>query len=155
MDHFEYRAVGDVVNSASRLEGLNKSLRTRILASQDVVEGLDGLCLRHLGKFRIAGKHHPLEVCELIGLRENSRMSQRELCDCFGTAMDAFSRGDWEQALRLFRQCLTIRHEDGPAVFYRDLCQEFMLHPPKGSPEAVCPDRPVTRSPLPSQGADH
>ncbi len=155
MDHFEYRAVGDVVNSASRLEGLNKPLRTRILASRDVVEGLEGLFLRHLGRFRIAGKQNPLEVCELIGLRETSHPAQRELCDCFASAIETFFRGDWEQALRLFRLCLTIQCEDGPAAFYRDLCQEYLLHPPGESPEAVGLDHLTTPVALPSRGVNY
>ena len=41
MDHYEYRAVGDCVNTASRLEGLNKHLKTRILVSEDVIAGID------------------------------------------------------------------------------------------------------------------
>ena len=40
MDHYEYRAVGDIVNTATRLEGLNKHLGTRMLVSADVLEGL-------------------------------------------------------------------------------------------------------------------
>mgnify|MGYP001827362399 CR=1 FL=1 len=45
IDHFEYRAVGDMVNTASRIENLNKLLGTAILASEDFVKGLQGILL--------------------------------------------------------------------------------------------------------------
>ena len=60
MDHYEYRAVGDIVNTATRLEGLNKHLGTRILVSADVLQGLDGLLTRELGAFLLAGKSRPV-----------------------------------------------------------------------------------------------
>lgn len=67
-DHFEYRAVGDIVNAASRLEGLNKELGTSVLVSADTVAGLDNIVSRPLGSHRLAGKQTPIEVNELIGL---------------------------------------------------------------------------------------
>ena len=66
MDHYEYRAVGDIVNTATRLEGLNKHLGTRLLVSADVLQGLEGLMSRELGAFLLAGKSRPIVVHELI-----------------------------------------------------------------------------------------
>ena len=43
IDHYEYRAVGDIVNTATRLEGLNKHLGTRLLVSAEVLHGLEDL----------------------------------------------------------------------------------------------------------------
>jgi adenylate cyclase len=69
-DHFEYRAVGDIVNVASRLEGLNKAQATGILVSADMVDGLEEARVRPLGRFRLPGKQSPVEVCELLGWQE-------------------------------------------------------------------------------------
>ena len=66
MDHYEYRAVGDIVNTATRLEGLNKHLGTRLLVGAEVLQGLDGLMSRELGAFLLAGKSRPIVVHELI-----------------------------------------------------------------------------------------
>lgn len=66
-DHFEYRAVGDIVNTASRLEALNKELGTSLLVSAETLKGVDAAVSRPLGSFVLAGKHTPLEVCELLG----------------------------------------------------------------------------------------
>ena len=74
MDHFEYRPVGDIVNTASRMEGLNKFLSTRILVSAEVLDQLDGFSSRPLGKFILAGKSKPVEV---IRIDLQSRRIQR------------------------------------------------------------------------------
>ena len=66
MDHYEYRAVGDIVNTATRLEGLSKHLGTRVLVSAEVLEGLEGLLARELGAFLLAGKSRPVIVHELM-----------------------------------------------------------------------------------------
>ncbi len=42
MDHYEYRAVGDIVNTATRLEGLNKHLGTRLLVERGGAPGAGG-----------------------------------------------------------------------------------------------------------------
>lgn len=66
-DHYEYRAVGDIVNTSSRLEELNKELGTRILISAEIIEGLDGFEVRPLGEFQLRGKTAAVEVYELLG----------------------------------------------------------------------------------------
>ena len=52
----EYHVVGDVPNTASRIEGLNKLLGTTILASEAVVREQQGLCLRHGRTLRPRGQ---------------------------------------------------------------------------------------------------
>jgi adenylate cyclase len=121
MDHYEYRAVGDVVNSASRLEGLNKSFGTRLLCSREMIEGLEDLLTRPLGNVLLAGKTRQLEVCELMGRRGTARPAQRLLCQRFGAALDAYSRRDWSRAAERFRQCLELHPDDGPSLYYLDV----------------------------------
>ena len=66
MDHFEYRAVGDIVNTANRIQGLNKQLNTRVIISEDTLRHLDNFITRELGVFRLAGKRNPVKLYELI-----------------------------------------------------------------------------------------
>ena len=68
--HYEYRAVGDIVNTASRIQGLNKVLGTRLLASEETVRGLDDIVARPLGSFLLVGKAKPVSIVELLGLRD-------------------------------------------------------------------------------------
>jgi adenylate cyclase len=62
MDHYEYRPIGDIVNTATRVEGLNKYLGTRVLASEEVIHQLDGFLTREVGTFLLAGKSKPLGI---------------------------------------------------------------------------------------------
>src|SRR5207248_2446567 len=59
--------VGDVANTASRIEGLNKQLGTRLLASEEALNQVTGFILRPLGQFLLAGKSEPIRVSEVLG----------------------------------------------------------------------------------------
>jgi adenylate cyclase len=64
--HLKYSALGDVVNTASRLEGLNKFFGTRVIVSGDTLARCDETRARPLGRFVLKGRHEPIEVYELI-----------------------------------------------------------------------------------------
>jgi adenylate cyclase len=130
VDHYEYRAVGDCVNTASRLEGLNKYLKTRILVSEDVIAGIDDFLTRPLGRFILAGKVNALPVHELIGERDKAHGGQFLLCETFGRALEAYRKRLWDEAIRLLEEVLEMSPEDGPSRFYLMLCREFLVKPP-------------------------
>ena len=120
--HFEYRAIGDVVNAASRIEALNKRLGTRILASAAVVDGLAGIDCRRVGQFRLAGKAEPLVLYEL---RQVPALAQARAAPLFAAALDAFARGDGAAAKAGFETALRVDPDDTVAVFYLDLLQDL------------------------------
>jgi adenylate cyclase len=61
-DRLQYTAQGDVLNTASRLEGLNKATGTRIAVSGDTAARCRACPLRPLGSFIVKGRHEPTEV---------------------------------------------------------------------------------------------
>jgi adenylate cyclase len=130
MDHFEYRPVGDIVNTASRLEGLNKFLGTRMLVSDEACGSDDQFITRRLGRFVFKGKSHPVDVRELLPRRALSRELQAVTDRIFATGLEAFTRRDWGEAEKAFGQVLKIDENDGPARFYIKLCQRFRQAPP-------------------------
>jgi adenylate cyclase len=130
IDHYEYRAVGDCVNTASRLEGLNKYLKTRILVSEDIIAGIDDFLTRPLGRFILAGKVNALPVHELICERDRAHGGQLLLCETFGRALEAYRKRLWSEAIGLFEEVLEMSPEDGPSRFYLMLCREFLVKPP-------------------------
>jgi len=66
IDHYEYPAVGDIVNTSNRIQGMNKYLGTRILVSTEVVAGLDDVLNSTLRGFILFGKSSPVGLAELI-----------------------------------------------------------------------------------------
>ena len=64
---FVYSVVGDCVNTASRLQTLNKKVGTRIIAAAAVVEGLEEIVSRPLGRFQLCGKDDALAAVEVVG----------------------------------------------------------------------------------------
>ncbi|HWC01384.1 MAG TPA: adenylate/guanylate cyclase domain-containing protein [Methylomirabilota bacterium] len=138
MDHYEYRAVGDIVNTATRLEGLNKHLGTRMLVSADVLQGLDGLVSRELGGFLLAGKSRPVLVHELIGRVADVTQRDRDRCAIFAEALAAYRRGAWSEAMRLWREVVRAHGgDDGPSQFYLRWCEAHSSNPPDANWDGV------------------
>lgn len=115
---FEYRAVGDPVNTASRLEELNKALRTRVLVSDTFAQGCSGYLFRDLGTFQLRGKRSRTRVRELIGALEDCSARQHALAREFGQAMAALDAGASAEAKRRFQDLQSSVPEDGPTRYY-------------------------------------
>jgi adenylate cyclase len=120
---FAYSVVGDCVNTASRLETLNKKLGTRIIAAAAVVEGLDEIVTRRLGKFQLCGKDEPLVAIEVLARAADLRF---EIAPDFAAALREFERGRWAAAAARFDTVLAARPLDGPAAFYRKYCERYL-----------------------------
>lgn len=125
LDHFEYRPCGDIVNTASRLEGLNKHLGTHILVSAEVLHQLDGFVFRRLGEFRLAGKSKSLTVFELICPLESASERTKDVCEVFQAGLQAFEQQHFSQAAACFTKALQASPNDGPSQFYCRLCKKY------------------------------
>ncbi|MDQ3775335.1 MAG: adenylate/guanylate cyclase domain-containing protein [Pseudomonadota bacterium] len=128
-EHFEYRAVGDIVNTAQRIEDLNKRLGTRVLASADVIEGLAGglgaVLVREIGRFCLIGKSRPLTLHQLwLPGTEAADLCERRRA-AFAVGLAAFRIQDFGQAGQIFEALLQELGEDGPARFYLALCKRY------------------------------
>jgi adenylate cyclase len=116
--HYEYRAVGDPVNTANRIQDLNKKLGTRVLVSEPALEGMDDFLLRDIGHFLLRGKALPVHAFELIGTRESAGPNDLELCERFSGALTQLQGGALGEALKAFRALAADFPDDGPAAFY-------------------------------------
>jgi adenylate cyclase len=132
IDHYEYRPVGDIVNTATRIEGLNKQIGTQILATREVVGHLDGFLAREIGEFKLAGKMKPVVVHEIVCRLEESDERQVEAYAVFGMALDAFRSQSWDGAIKGFRETGKLLGGDGPSDFYIRLCSYNKDHEPGG-----------------------
>ncbi len=129
--HYEYRPVGDVVNTASRIEGLNKHLGTTVLATADVLREVEGLVTRELGQFVLVGKTKPVNVFELAGIAGTGEVLPEGLVETFSEGLSHFRAGSWMKALVKFQECEAIHPGDGPSRFYAEVCRDFMIQEPE------------------------
>ncbi len=124
-----FHAVGDTVNTANRIQSLNKDLKTRLLISADVVEGLDGFLVRPLGDFIFKNKNHAVSLAELITHKHAATSEQLWLCKTFATALHAYQSQKFDEARAGFQEILKTHHKDGPAKFFLDHCQKVQQKP--------------------------
>ena len=125
-EHFEYRIVGDVVNTSTRIEGMNKQLGTQILASAEMLADIDDLPARNVGRFRLKGKQQPLTLYEL-----GTRPASQELLELFHQGLQHFQQQEWKKAEKIFNQILRHHPSDGPTLFYLRLLQSHQQTTPE------------------------
>jgi adenylate cyclase len=128
-DRVDYTAVGESINLASRMEGLNKYLGTKILITAETNQGLAGrLLTRFLGSFRLKGFEKSVKVYELVGSLDQAeaRRSQHEV---FAQGLSFFQEKDFTMALAAFREALEINPGDGPTQFYLKSISEMRDRP--------------------------
>ena len=125
-----YRVTGDVVNTANRIQGANKVLKTSILLSRDVLDGLDGFLVRPLGGFVLPGRIQSVNLCELITYQQLASKEQLWLCEIFAQALSAYQSQKWVEAGQGFGNILNVFPADGPAQFFLALCLKYKNDPP-------------------------
>lgn len=128
---FDYTAIGNDVDLASRLEGANKFFDTSIMISERTRE-LAGpsILVRELDLIRVAGKTNPIKVYELVGLRESSPAEEIEFAARFTEGIGLYRSRHWKEALDVFEWCKSVRSSDVATELYIGRCRQFMAQPP-------------------------
>jgi adenylate cyclase len=125
----DYTALGENINLASRMEGLNKYLGTEVLITQETFDGVQGrLVARFLGLFKLKGFERSVGVYELVGTPDRAQ-SFRALHAAFAAALELFQEKKLAEAGIAFQKVLEMHPQDGPSKFYLKHLAELKEHP--------------------------
>lgn len=134
----DYTIIGDDVNLASRLEGLNKIYGTHIIVSGATAARLDErFFLREIDWVRVKGKQQKATIFELVGFNDALTAQQREAAAAFAEGLAAYRRQAWPAAQAAFERALQKAPADRAAQLYLERVAQRRRNPPAADWDAV------------------
>jgi class 3 adenylate cyclase/glutaredoxin len=133
-----YTIMGNAVNLASRLEGVNKHYGSRILVTEETLMAAgDKFLTRRLDTVRVVGMKTPVQIHELLDIAESAAEETRQLAGLFNRARDTFENRDWAAAEAAFEAVLKMDSGDGPAQLFRNRARVFCQKPPEADWDGI------------------
>jgi len=130
-NRFDYTMIGDPVNVAARLEGVNKQYYTYTMLSEFTYElAKDDIEARELDSIRVVGKKEPIKIYELLGRKGEMEDHIRLILPHFQEGLEHYKNQRWEEGITCFENALNLYEDDGPSLTYFERCITFQYHPP-------------------------
>ncbi len=128
----DYTMMGDTVNTAARLEGVNKIYGIFTLISDTTKRAAgDGIVTREIDAINVVGKEVPITVYEILGYSGNTDSLLLTVADYYTMGLAAYRQRDWNGAIMHFKKALSISPTDGPSQTFIERCNEYKKSPPK------------------------
>jgi adenylate cyclase len=93
-----YTAMGDVVNVASRLEGVTKRYGADIIIGDGTRKLISGFVLREVDRVRVKGKEEPVTIYEPLGLEGQVEQAKQDEINIWNQALRLYRQQEWDRA---------------------------------------------------------
>ena len=135
----DYTVIGDGVNLAARIESACKQYGAHILISEFTHKAVKATYrTRQVDYVIVKGKTEPVGVHEVLDFHDDeSYPNMVEALGHFNDGYRAWNNGNWDQAIKLFKNVEKINPNDKAAKLYLDRCAHLKKNPPKGDWDGV------------------
>jgi len=133
-----FTVIGDTVNIASRLEGVNKVYGTDLIINEDCFHLAEpDVEAREIDLLTVYGKTEPVRIYELLSKIGQLDPKTAELRDGFAIALQKYREQKWAEAEKGFQNCLAIRENDGPSLEFLTRIPALKKTPPPSDWDGV------------------
>jgi adenylate cyclase len=128
----DYTAIGDTVNLAARLEGVNKIYETNIIISEFTYEHVkDEFLCRELDSLRVKGRSQPTKIFEVIASFEGRKDKNKpQWIELYEEALNLYRKGDLQEAGNIFDELADEPINDRASGVMLKRCMYLMEFPP-------------------------
>lgn len=122
----DYTLIGDIVNTASRLESLTKYYGVGILISEDLKNHLKiQHQIRPIDLAIVKGKKQPITIYEVYDYEDKKTIKMKNaIQDFLDKAFDFYIKGEFEKSQRIYEFLIK---KVGPHKYKRNLCADPVL----------------------------